>query len=152
MAAQNDANFWKEVDAHLRDRRALMDHDEPNYVSAVTDSAVVLGENISKSLNKYPVISDHMRNYAMLLRDEIKKFLDEIQKVEMRAGITLKGKDIDRWKLAELCRAREGETPNLLPCDAEFEQAHDTWRTKTQVIAQTAARLFGLTPTNFRPY
>jgi hypothetical protein len=61
-----------------------MDHDEPNFVSAVTDSAFLLRENISKTLEKYPGVSGPMRNYAMLLRDEIKDFLDRIKNVRTR--------------------------------------------------------------------
>jgi hypothetical protein len=57
-----------------------MDHDEPNYVSAVTDSAFLLRENISKTLEKYPGVPGPMRKYAMLLRDEIKDFLDRGRK------------------------------------------------------------------------
>jgi hypothetical protein len=85
-AAKDDKNFWATLDGHLRDRRALMDHDEPNFVSAVTDSAFLLRENISKTVEKYPGVSGPMRNYAMLLRDEIKDFLDRVKNVERRAG------------------------------------------------------------------
>ncbi|MCK1698167.1 hypothetical protein [Bradyrhizobium sp. 144] len=149
-AAKDDKNFWATLDTYLRDHRALMDHDEPNYVSAVTDSAFRLRENITKALAKYPGVSGPMRNYAMLVRDEIKDFLDQVEKVERRAGITLKGAKLDRWQLADLCRDREGSSSdNSIPCDTAFEEAHSTWRTNTQAFAYTAAKLFQLSPPNF---
>ncbi|MGJ5065219.1 hypothetical protein [Bradyrhizobium oligotrophicum] len=149
-AAKDDKNFWATLDAYLRDHRALMDHDEPNYVSAVTDSAFRLRESITKTLEKYPGVSGPMRNYAMLLRDEIKDFLDQVEKVERRAGITLKGAGVDRWQLASLCQGREGTSSNgSIPCDTAFEKAHSTWRTNTQTLAHTAAKLFKLPPPDF---
>jgi hypothetical protein len=152
-AAKDDKNFWATLDGHLRDRRALMHNDEPNYVSAVTDSAYLLRGNISKTLEKYPGVSGPMRNYALLLRDEIKDFLDQVEKIERRAGITLKGAGIDRRKLAELCQTREVAAHNgSTPCDTEFVNAHATWRANTQALVSTVAKLLELPAPNFGQY
>jgi len=146
-AAAADRKFWAALDGHLRDRRALMDHDEPHYVSAVVDSAYLLRERVSTALETYSGVSGPIRNYALLLRDAIKDFLDEVETVEKKAGTALKSAGLDRWQLEKLCRERQTENiayGDLIPCDTDFERAHSRWRARTQALVYTTAALLEL--------
>ncbi|QKC98265.1 hypothetical protein [Mesorhizobium sp. NZP2298] len=149
-----DRQFWSDLDASLTDRRALMDHDEPDYVSAVVDSAHLLRDNISRALTSYPDISKPMRIYSKMLRDEVKDFLDKVQIIETRANTRFKGAGIDRWKLEELCKAQYDEEKKSVQydfhCGTAFEDAHDQWRKRTQTLTSIAAKLFDRPGPNFQ--
>ncbi|TPN48539.1 hypothetical protein FJ976_19255 [Mesorhizobium sp. B1-1-9] len=148
-----DRQFWNDLNASLTDRRALMDHDAPDYVSAVVDSAHLLRDSISRALSSYPDISEPMQIYSRILRDEVKEFLDNVQLIETRANTRLKGAGIDRWKLEELCKAQHDKEMKSVPyeshCGAAFEDAHDQWRKRTQTLTSIAAKLLGRSGPDF---
>lgn len=138
MVGDADEAFWNSVNNYLADRRALMDHDEAHYISAVLESSFTLRGNLNEALQKNHNISNAMENYAHRIILSTQRFQQTVENIEKRAGKNFRGASLDRWELDKLCQSAGNNDAN---CSRDFETAHTTWRSEVQTIVRETSEV-----------
>lgn len=143
---ERDAIFWSNLHHELLGHTAVLSWDDQFFASRIVESAYRLREEITRALTANSEASGYIQKYGDLLRASTMHFLKEVEDIEKKAGISLKGANINADELGKACQARKHDAR---ACRLSFAEAHNRWRGRTRDLAQTASEIFGLVVPDF---